>query len=392
MKIHEYQAKSLLNANNINVPVGYVADNLQKVNDVLEKIGTPCLVKAQVHSGGRGKAGGVKFAKDKTEALEFAKNILGSTLTTIQNAPSGQPVNYLLLEKPSSIDSELYFGMLIDRDCNKVCMIMSTAGGMDIEEIAEKYPDKILKQWIDISIGLKPHHILAFQQNLKIDKRLRDEFHNCLNNFYSIFTQTDLSLLEINPLAITKDNAKIIALDAKMVFDDNALYRLPNIRSFHDPAQEDKNELEAQKFDLNFITLDGNIGCLVNGAGLAMSTMDIIKHVGGAPANFLDVGGGATIENVQAALQIILKGQTAKSVLINIFGGIVKCDVIASGIIAAAKNVNITIPLVVRLEGTNAEKGREIILEMMKSNTLNIHLATSLLDAATKAVNCIEHN
>jgi succinyl-CoA synthetase beta subunit len=387
MKIHEYQAKEILNKHNINTPKGFVASSLEESLNMAEKIGYPCVIKAQVHAGGRGKAGGIKFVKNRGEAEVFVKSILNTKLVTIQSGPAGQPINHVLIEEPSSIEKELYLGMVVDREYNKVCIIASLEGGMEIEEIAVSAPEKIIKQWVDVSIGIRDYHIRNLYEKLSLPSNLYKEFATCVKGLYTIFVNNDVSLIEINPLAINTDN-KIIALDAKLVFDDNALYRLPHIMTLMDKEQENHREVLAQEYNLNYIALDGNIGCLVNGAGLAMSTMDIIKYAGGEPANFLDVGGGATKENVKEALKIILDDKNVKALLINVLGGIARCDVIAQGIVDAAKEITINVPMVVRLEGTKVDEGRAIL----KESSLDIISASDLLDAANKAVQSINNN
>jgi succinyl-CoA synthetase beta subunit len=384
MKIHEYQAKSILKKSGIKVPRGYVVDSVQSSIEAAETLGFPCLVKAQVHAGGRGKSGGIKLVRNEQETVSFVKGILNTSLKTYQN-PDGQPVNKLLMEEACEIKKELYLGIVTDRSCNKICIIASLEGGMNIEEIAEKYPEKILKQWIDASIGIKEFHIRNLQYLLKLDEALYSSFRTCVYGLYNIYMDYDVSLLEINPLAITGNN-EVMPLDAKIVFDDNAIYRIKDAESLADNSQEDSKEVLAKSFNLNYITLDGNIGCLVNGAGLAMSTMDIIKHVGGEPANFLDVGGSATESTVEEAFKIILSDKNIKCLLINVFGGIARCDIIAIGIVNAATKINTNIPIVVRLEGTKSEEGREIL----NKSTLNIVSASSLLDAAKKAFESIK--
>jgi len=384
MKIHEYQAKSILKKNGIKVPRGYVVDSVQSSIEAAENLGFPCLVKAQVHAGGRGKSGGIKLVRNEQETVSFVKGILNTSLKTYQN-PDGQPVNKLLMEEACDIKKELYMGIVTDRACNKICIIASLEGGMNIEEIAEKYPEKILKQWIDASIGIKEFHVRNLQYLLKLDETLYSSFRSCVYGLYNIYMEYDVSLLEINPLAIT-GNHEVLPLDAKIVFDDNAIYRIKDSESLADTTQEDSKEVLAKSFNLNYITLDGNIGCLVNGAGLAMSTMDIIKHVGGEPANFLDVGGSATESTVEEAFKIILSDKNIKCLLINVFGGIARCDIIAIGIVNAATKINTNIPIVVRLEGTKSKEGREIL----NNSTLNIVSASSLLDAAKKAFESIK--
>jgi succinyl-CoA synthetase beta subunit len=384
MKIHEYQAKSILKKNGIKVPRGYVVDSVQSSIEAAETLGFPCLVKAQVHAGGRGKSGGIKLVHNEQETVSFVQGILNTSLKTYQN-PDGQPVNKLLMEEACDIKKELYLGIVTDRSCNKICIIASLEGGMNIEEIAEKHPEKILKQWVDASIGIKEFHVRNLQYLLKLDETLYSSFRTCVYGLYKIYMDYDVSLLEINPLAITGNN-EVLPLDANIVFDDNAIYRIKDVESLIDNTQEDSKEVLAKSFNLNYITLDGNIGCLVNGAGLAMSTMDIIKHVGGEPANFLDVGGSATESTVEEAFKIILSDKNIKCLLINVFGGIARCDIIAIGIVNAATKINTNIPIVVRLEGTKSEEGREIL----NNSTLNIVSASSLLDAAKKAFESIK--
>jgi len=386
MKIHEYQAKEILKKHNINTPKGFVSNSVEDSLTVAEKIGYPCVIKAQVHAGGRGKAGGIKLVKNSGEAEAFVKSILNTRLVTIQSGPSGQPIDYVLVEEPCKIDKELYLGMVVDREYNKVCIIASLEGGMEIEEIAVSAPEKIIKQWVDVSIGIRDYHIRNLYERLSLPANLYKEFANCVKGLYTIFVNNDVSLIEINPLAISGET--FIALDAKLVFDDNALYRLPHIVTLMDKLQENHREVLAQEHNLNYIALDGNIGCLVNGAGLAMSTMDIIKYAGGEPANFLDVGGGATKENVKEALKIILDDKNVKALLINVLGGIARCDVIAQGIVDAAQEVTINVPIVVRLEGTKVNEGRAIL----KESSLDIISASDLLDAAKKAVQSINNN
>jgi len=387
MKIHEYQAKSILSKNNINTPKSIVASSVNECLSAAAEIGYPCVIKAQVHAGGRGKAGGIKLVKSREEAEIFSKSILNTNLVTVQSGPAGQPINHILIEAPCSIEKELYLGMVVDREYNKVCIIASLEGGMEIEEIAVSAPEKIIKQWVDVSIGIRDYHMRNLYDGLSLPGNLYKEFVQCVKGLYNIFVNNDVSLIEINPLAISSGN-QFIALDAKIVFDDNALYRLPHIVSLMDKMQENHREILAKEHNLNYIALDGNIGCLVNGAGLAMSTMDIIKYAGGEPANFLDVGGGATKENVKEALKIILDDKNVKALLINVLGGIARCDVIAQGIVDAAKEITINVPMVVRLEGTKVNEGRAILQE----SSLDIISASDLLDAAKKAVKSIHNN
>jgi len=383
MKIHEYQAKKILSQNNIQVPKGYISNSLEGALNVAQTLGYPCVIKAQVHAGGRGKAGGIKLVKDKNEASIFIKSILNKNLVTIQSGPSGQPVNTILIETPCSIKKELYLGMVIDREYDKICIIASSEGGMEIEEIAVKDPDKIIKQWVDLSTGVCSYHIRNLHTRLNLPETMYKSFSQCINGLYNIFVNNDVSLVEINPLCINKQE-EIVALDGKIVFDSNALYRLPHIVSLMDKEQENQREVKARESNLNYIALDGNIGCLVNGAGLAMSTMDIIKYSGGEPANFLDVGGSATKDNVRDALNIILGDKNVKAILINVFGGIARCDVIASGIVEAAKDINV--PIVARLEGTKVLEGRDIL----NNSKIKITFAADLLDAARKSVESIK--
>jgi len=384
MKIHEYQAKDLLKQHNINTPKGFVAGSLEEALKTTDTMGFPCVIKAQVHAGGRGKAGGIKLVKNRNEAETFVKSILHTNLVTIQS-PAGQPINHVLIEEPCSIEKELYLGMVVDREFNKVCIIASLEGGMEIEEIAVSAPEKIIKQWIDVSVGIRDYHIRNLYDRLFLPGDMYKGFVTCVKGLYNIFVSNDVSLIEVNPLAINSDNL-FVALDAKIVFDDNALYRLPHIVKLMDKLQENHREVLAQEYNLNYIALDGNIGCLVNGAGLAMSTMDIIKYAGGEPANFLDVGGGATKDNVKEALKIILDDNKVQAILINVLGGIARCDVIALGIVDAAKEVTINVPIIVRLEGTKVDEGRAIL----KESSLEIISASDLLDAAKKAVQSIK--
>lgn len=387
MKIHEYQAKNLIKQYKIQTPFGENATSLNDALNITKKIGYPCLMKAQVHAGGRGKAGGIKMAKNQNDVEEFFKKTLGKNLVTKQSDMQGQPINSILLEQPSTIIKELYFGIVIDREYNKICMIVSSEGGMDIEAIAENTPEKIIKQWVNIFIGIQDYHIHNMYNMLHVKELNYKYFHSCVKNFYKMFVSYDISLLEINPLAIVENDNNLFALDAKIVFDDNALYRMPSISQLADEKQENERETLANKSNLNYIALDGSIGCLVNGAGLAMSTMDVIKYVGGSPANFLDVGGSATKDNVKDAFKIILSDNKVKSVLINIFGGIARCDIIAAGIVDAAKEINLDIPLIVRLEGTKSQEGKAIL----SNSNLNITAAYDLLDAAHKAVSSISN-
>ncbi len=381
MKIHEYQAKEVLRQYGIKTLESRVCTTLDQVSSACNELGYPCVIKAQIHAGGRGKGGGVKLAKNKKEALLHGTAILGMQLVTPQTGPEGQPVNSVLVEQGCQIAKELYVGVLIDRDKNSVCLMASTEGGMDIEEVAVNHPEKILKVWVDPVAGLMPYQARQLAYGLNLSDDLSKKIVRFLLPLYSAFIDTDASLIEINPLVVTASN-EVVALDAKIAFDDNALFRQSKIMAFQDPTQDDPREAMAQHHGLSYIALGGNIGCMVNGAGLAMATMDIIKHVGGEPANFLDVGGGATQEKVTEALKIILQDCSVKAVLINVFGGIAKCDVIATGVVAAVKELGLHVPLIVRLEGTNASKGKEIL----RQSGLSIIPADDLLDGAKKAV------
>ena len=381
MKIHEYQGKEILRKYNVPILDGHLCHTTDEVVKAAESLGYPCVVKAQIHAGGRGKGGGVKLAKNKAEAKEHGDAILGMMLKTHQTGPEGQKVKKVLVEAGCAIASELYVGMTLDRDRKKVVVMASTEGGVEVETVAEETPEKILKEWVDPTVGLMPYQArnLAFGLGLK-GKQIKQavKFLMALSTAYH---ESDASLAEINPLVITKDD-DVLALDAKFNFDDNALYRQKDIAAMRDPDEEDPRENEAQKHDLSYVALDGNIGCMVNGAGLAMGTMDIIKHVGGEPANFLDVGGSADKAKVTEAFKIILGDAAVKAIFVNIFGGIAKCDVIAEGVIAAAKDLGMKIPLVVRLAGTNVEAGKKLLAE----SGLDIIPADDMLDGAQKAV------
>ncbi|HEX9206048.1 MAG TPA: ADP-forming succinate--CoA ligase subunit beta [Candidatus Deferrimicrobiaceae bacterium] len=381
MNIHEYQAKAVLSRYGVAVPRGKVADTPQEAEDITKEFGTAVVVKAQIHAGGRGKGGGVKFAKTHDEAREYAKQIIGMNLVTHQTGPQGKKVKRVLVEQAGKIKRELYLGMVIDRAVSKVVMMASTEGGMEIETVAAKTPEKILKEWIDPAVGLLPFQARKLAFGLGIPAELTGKAVKFMTALYSAFVDTDCSLAEINPLVLTEDG-DIIALDAKMNFDGNGLFRHKDIQALRDFDEEDPTETEASKFDLSYISLDGNIGCMVNGAGLAMATMDMIKHCGGNPANFLDVGGGASAEQVTNAFRLILSDPKVKAILVNIFGGIMRCDIIAEGVVTAAKTLGLSVPLVVRLEGTNVEKGKEIL----SASKLNIISATDMADAAKKVV------
>jgi succinyl-CoA synthetase beta subunit len=386
MNIHEYQAKAVLREFGVPVPRGVPAFNVDEAVRGAQELGGPVwVVKAQIHAGGRGKAGGVKVVKSIDDVKKESSRILGSTLITHQTGPHGKKVNRLYIEEGSAIDREFYLSALIDRETSRVAFVVSTEGGMDIEEVAHKTPEKILTFSVDPATGIMPHHGRRVAQALKLSGDLAKQIETILPKLYSAFTTKDMSLLEINPLVVTKDN-KIICLDAKVGFDGNALYRHPDIVTLRDLTEEDEKEVEASKFDLNYIALDGSIGCMVNGAGLAMASMDIIKLYGMTPANFLDVGGSATKEKVAAAFKIITSDPNVKGILVNIFGGIMKCDVIAEGVVAAVKEVGLKVPLVVRLEGTNVDLGKKII----KESGLNVTSGDDLDDAAQKIVKAVK--
>lgn len=382
MNLHEYQAKHLLAEYGLPVSKGEVANSVDEAINLASNMGTAkYVVKAQVHAGGRGKAGGVKLVSTKDEVADEVRRLLGARLVTYQTTAEGQPVNQVLIEEPCDIDKELYLGAVIDRAKQRVVFMASTEGGVEIEKVAHETPEKILTATIDPMLGVMPYQgrDLAFGLGLNTDQI--KEFVKLLNGLGKLFVDCDLSLLEINPLVITK-SGNLICLDAKINIDDNALYRQPKLRAMRDPSQEDERENHARDWELNYIALDGDIGCMVNGAGLAMATMDMIKLHGGEPANFLDVGGGATKERVAEAFKIILSDTKVKAILINIFGGIVRCDLIADGIIGALADIDTKIPVVVRLEGNNAEKGAKLLSD----SGLNIIASTSFTDAATKVV------
>lgn len=386
MNLHEYQAKELLQKYNLPVPAGEAAWNVEQAVDIAKKLGgTEWVVKAQVHAGGRGKAGGVKIVSSKEELIKLAQRLLGTRLVTYQTDADGQPVNQLLIAKPCDVKKELYLGAVIDRSTQRVVFMASTEGGVEIEKIAETHPEKILKVAIDPLVGALPFQgrDLGFKLGLNLDQI--KQFTHIFTTLAKLFIENDLSLLEINPLAID-EAGNLICLDAKINIDDNALFRQPALRAMRDPSQENERENRAHDWELNYIPLDGDIGCMVNGAGLAMATMDLIKLHGGNPANFLDVGGGATKERVTEAFKIILSDKNVKGVLVNIFGGIVRCDLIADGIIEAVKEVGITIPVVVRLEGNNADVGAKKLTE----SGLNIIAAKGLTDAAQKIVAAVK--
>jgi len=386
LDIHEHQAKELLKRYEIPTPLGHVAFTLDEAADAAKKLPGPIyVVKAQIHAGGRGKAGGVKVVKDLDGVKEAAGSILGKKLVTHQTGSEGKLVQRLYIEDGCNIDSEYYFSMVVDRVTSRVSVIVSTEGGMDIEQVAKDTPDKILSFNIDPTIGFQPFHSRLIANELKLQGSSFKQAGNFFSQLYKLFTENDASLLEINPLVLTAEN-NLIALDAKMSFDNNSLFRHSDIMSLRDETEEDPAEILASKFDLAYIKLDGTIGCLVNGAGLAMATMDIIKLKGASPANFLDVGGSATKEKVTEAFKIILSDPAVEGILVNIFGGIMRCDIIASGVVAAAKALSLSKPLVVRLAGTNVEEGKQILTD----SGLKIIPADDLDDAAIKIVNAVK--
>jgi len=386
MNIHEYQAKALLREFGVPVPRGIPAFTVDEAIKAANELGGPVwVVKAQIHAGGRGKAGGVKVVKSVDDVKKESTRILGSTLVTHQTGPHGKKVNRLYVEEGSAIDREFYLSALIDRETSRVAFVVSTEGGMDIEEVAKTHPEKIVTFSVDPATGVMPHHGRRFAKTLNLSGDLAKQTGSLLSKLYAAFIAKDMSMLEINPLVVTKDN-QLVCLDAKVSFDGNALYRHADVVALRDLTEEDEKEIEASKFDLNYIALDGSIGCMVNGAGLAMATMDIIKLYGMAPANFLDVGGSATKERVTAAFKIITSDPSVKGILVNIFGGIMRCDVIAEGVVAAVKDVGLKVPLVVRLEGTNVDLGKKIIAE----SKLNVTSANDLDDAAQKIVKAVK--
>jgi len=385
MNIHEYQGKELLRKYGVSVPVGKVAFTVEEAVEAAKEIGTDVVVvKAQIHAGGRGKAGGVKIAKSLDEVRTYASELLGKTLVTHQTGPQGKEVKRLLIEAGCDIKKEYYVGLVLDRATSRVVLMASSEGGTEIEEVAEKTPEKIFKEYIDPVVGLTPFQARRIAFNIEIPNELVNQAVKFMIGLYNVFIEKDCSIAEINPLVVTGDG-KVMALDAKLNFDSNALYRQKDILEYRDLDEEDPKEIEASKYDLSYISLDGTIGCMVNGAGLAMSTMDIIKYYGGEPANFLDVGGGATAEKVTEAFKIILSDPKVKGIFVNIFGGIMKCDVIATGVVEAAKQVGLSVPLVVRLEGTNVELGKQILNE----SGLKIIAAESMADGAQKIVQLV---
>ncbi|MCI0183575.1 MAG: ADP-forming succinate--CoA ligase subunit beta [Acidibacillus sp.] len=385
MNIHEYQAKALMRKYGVAVPDGEVAFTPDEAVKVSERFGGRAVVKAQIHAGGRGKAGGVKLAKSNEEAREYAKELLGKTLVTHQTGPEGKVVRRLLIESLTDIKKEYYVGLVVDRAIGRVVMMASEEGGMEIEEVAANSPEKIFREVVDPAVGLRPFQARKLAYAIHIPSELINKAAAFMVALYQAYVDQDCSIVEINPLVVTGDG-KVLALDAKLNFDDNALFRHKDIVELRDFDEEDPREVEASKFDLSYIGLQGNIGCMVNGAGLAMATMDTIKYYGGEPANFLDVGGGASEQKVMEAFKIILSDSGVKGILVNIFGGIMKCDVIANAVVAAARQVGIDRPLVVRLEGTNVQLGKEILSQ----SGLPIVGADSLAEAAQKIVELVK--
>ncbi len=382
MNLHEYQSKRLFADYGITVPRGIPADSPDAAVKAAKQLGGKLwVVKAQVHAGGRGKAGGVKLARTMDEVRKYADGMLGTRLVTHQSGPEGMPVHTVYIEEGSDIDRELYLSMLVDREASRVSFIASAAGGMDIEKVAAETPEKIFSVAIAPDAGLQDYQARLLAFGLELDKKQQQQFGDLLKKLYRLYLDTDASLIEINPL-ITNKAGDVVALDGKINIDGSALYRQPHVAALRDPSQEDEAERKAAAHDLNYVSLDGNIACMVNGAGLAMATMDLIKLHGGEPANFLDVGGGATAERVSAAFKLILSNTKVTAILVNIFGGIVRCDLIAEGIISAVKEVGVEVPVVVRLEGTNVTKGRELLAD----SGLDIIAAEDLTDAARKAV------
>jgi succinyl-CoA synthetase beta subunit len=381
MKIHEYQGKQLLAKYGVTVPRSVVVTDKAQVRNAVEQLGLPVVVKAQIHAGGRGKGGGVKLARTLDEAVDITSKMIGMKLVTHQTGPEGREVRTVLVEEGLKIKQEFYLGIVLDRATSRLVFMASSAGGMEIEEVAANEPEKIIKETIDPAVGLQPFQARKLAFGIGLPKETVNKAVKFMTALYKAYIDLDASLAEINPFLLTEDG-ELYALDAKLNFDDNALFRHKDFAELRDLNEEDPLEIEASKFDLNYIKLDGNIGCMVNGAGLAMATMDIIKLAGGEPANFLDVGGGASQERVENAFRILLSDKNVRAVLINIFGGIVRTDMVASGVVAAARNLGINIPVVVRLEGTNVEKGREVI----EQSDLGFVTASGMKDAAEKVV------
>ena len=387
MNLHEYQAKELLKSYGLPIQEGIIAYNGEEAAAAFDKTPTDiAVIKAQVHAGGRGKAGGVKLVKTREEAKQVAEELIGSNLVTFQTDADGQPVNFVLVaEDMYPVQTELYLGAVVDRSTRRVTFMASTEGGVDIEEVANETPEKIFKVSVDPLVGLMPYQARDVAFKLGLEGKQINQFVKIMTGAYHAFVENDFALLEVNPLAV-RENGEIVCVDGKIGIDSNALYRLPKIAALQDKTQENERELKAAEFDLNYVALEGNIGCMVNGAGLAMATMDIIKLYGGKPANFLDVGGGATKDRVVEAFKIILEDSSVEGVLINIFGGIVRCDMIAEAIIAAVKEVDVKVPVVVRLEGNNAELG----LQILEESGLKLTSAQGLADAAQKIVDAVQ--
>ncbi|WP_079480205.1 ADP-forming succinate--CoA ligase subunit beta [Halobacillus salinus] len=386
MNIHEYQGKEIMRDFGVSVPTGYVAYTVDEAVEAAKKLGSDVtVVKAQIHAGGRGKAGGVKIAKNLDEVRTYADEILGKTLVTHQTGPEGKEVKRLLIEEGCDIKSEYYVGLVLDRATSRVTMMASEEGGTEIEEVAAETPEKIFKEVIDPVTGLTPFQARRLAFNINIPKESVGKAVKFMLGLYDVFVKKDCSIAEINPL-VTTGEGDVLALDSKLNFDDNALFRQKDVADLRDFDEEDPKEVEASKYDLSYIALDGNIGCMVNGAGLAMATMDTIKHYSGDPANFLDVGGGATAEKVTEAFKIILSDDNVKGIFVNIFGGIMKCDVIAEGVVEATQQIGLTLPLVVRLEGTNVDAGKKILEE----SGLNITSADSMAEGAQKIVELVK--
>lgn len=381
MKIHEYQGKQLLAKYGVTVPRGVVVNHQEQVRAAVEQLGLPVVVKAQIHAGGRGKGGGVKLARSLEDAVDIARNIIGMKLVTHQTGPEGREVRTVLIEEALKIKQEFYLGIVLDRSLSRLVFMASAAGGMEIEEVAANEPEKILRETIDPAVGLQSFQARKLAFGIGLPKAVVNKAAKFMTSLYRAYVDLDATLAEINPFLLTEDG-ELYALDAKLNFDDNALFRHKDYAELRDLNEEDPLEIEASKHDLNYIKLDGNIGCMVNGAGLAMATMDIIKLAGGEPANFLDIGGGASQARVESAFRILLSDKNVRAVLINIFGGIVRTDMVASGVVAAARNIGIEVPVVVRLEGTNVEKGREVI----EQSGLGFVSATGMKDAAEKIV------
>lgn len=384
MKIHEYQAKALLKEYGIAIQEGELAQSVQEAVLMAAKLNNECVLKAQVHAGGRGKAGGIKLARTKEDVEKHAGQLLGMKLVSHQTGPEGKLVKKILVSELLDIKSELYLSIVIDRTTACPVIMASAAGGMDIEEVAAKTPELIIKEFVNPMMGLQPFQLMNVVNRLGLPQEAKKDAMKLIGNLYRLFAEKDCSLVEINPLVLTEDN-KILALDAKVNFDDSALYRHKDLQALRDIDEEDPLEVEASKYGLNYIKLDGNIGCMVNGAGLAMATMDIIKIAGGSPANFLDVGGGASTETIENAFKILLSDKNVKAVLINIFGGILRCDNLAQGVVEAAGKIKVDLPIIIRLEGTNVDEGREIL----KNSTLKFSIANSMAEAAEMVTGAI---